>query len=312
MIKQVLQKSTDQSVFDEAFKIYMQNREANKTSPSFYIYCSQLFHAAGAENKLSSKIISNTLEMNVQDTQLFRAVAYFMLQIGLLQEAITLFRRVQDKAPAEPQSFMDLGLALFIDCRKKLEEGASIESVKPQFIESCANIANVLTGSWVSRFAEVEYPALIWLNWVVCFAKFKGLDVWPETIPAVFRLDKFKLDVFVAMGWDTDNTDIDLHVYEPDGTHVYYGNKCGRLSKDFTQGYGPECYTNKGAKPGLYKVNATYYGSGQVSKSTGTTSAILWSVQDLGHFECEKFTFRAIRLDKNKSNMDVLKVLQTS
>jgi hypothetical protein len=44
-IKETLQRSTDQSVFDEAFKIYMAHREANKTSPSFYIYCSQLFNA---------------------------------------------------------------------------------------------------------------------------------------------------------------------------------------------------------------------------------------------------------------------------
>jgi hypothetical protein len=34
-----------------------------------------------------------------------------------MKEAITLFRRVQDKAPAEPPSFMDLGMALFFDAR---------------------------------------------------------------------------------------------------------------------------------------------------------------------------------------------------
>jgi uncharacterized protein YfaP (DUF2135 family) len=51
----------------------------------------------------------------------------------------------------------------------------------------------------------------------------------------VFFDDKFSLDLLVSMGWDTDKTDIDLHVYEPNGNHVYYSNKCGKFSKDFTQ-----------------------------------------------------------------------------
>jgi len=222
-----------------------------------------------------------------------------------------LFRRVQDKAPGEPQSFMDLGLALFLDARKKLEDGSSIESLKSQLVDSCKQICSVLNGTWVSRFDEIEFPALIWLNWIVGFAKHHNLEIWPEEIPIVFRVDSLKLDVFVAMGWDTDKTDIDLHVHEPDGTHVYFSNKCGRFSRDFREGYGPECYFNKAAVKGLYRISATYYGSSQVSQSTGTTSAILWCVQDMGEHPNEKFTFRMIRLDKNKSDMDVMKVLQT-
>ena len=32
-----------------------------------------------------------------------------------------------------------------------------------------------------------------------------------------------------------DKTDIDLHVYEPDNNHIYYGSKQGKLSRDFRQ-----------------------------------------------------------------------------
>lgn len=37
---------------------------------------------------------------------MFRSVAYFMLEMQATDEAITLFRRVQDLAPGEPHSFL--------------------------------------------------------------------------------------------------------------------------------------------------------------------------------------------------------------
>jgi len=216
---------------------------------------------------------------------------------------------VQDKAPAEPQSFLDLGLSLFLDARKKVDRGRDIKDVKNQLAEGVKQIATVFRGVWVSRFDEIEYVASIWINWVVSYAEFKGLDIWPSDLPKCFKIPNFRLDLFVAMGWDTDKTDIDLHVHEPGGNQVYYGNKCGRLSKDFTQGYGPECYTNKAAKPGLYDIRANYYGSSQVSQATGTTSVVLWTVQNMGSFEEEILDFRTIRLDRNKSNLTVFKIL---
>ena len=45
----------------------------------------------------------------------------------------------------------------------------------------------------------------------------------------------------------------------------------GRVSRDFTQGYGPEEYMLRKAMGGTYQVKAKYYGSGSVKLLGGVT-----------------------------------------
>ena len=62
----------------------------------------------------------------------------------------------------------------------------------------------------------------------------------------------------MSISWNTDATDVDLWVIEPDGTKVFYSNKRsksgGELSEDQTQGYGPERYRIAKAQGGEYKI----------------------------------------------------------
>ena len=71
----------------------------------------------------------------------------------------------------------------------------------------------------------------------------------------------------VVLSWDTDMTDIDLHVVSPDGQHVWYGDRVvdngGALDVDVTTGFGPEIYANPGPVPGVYHVYVNYYGAGE-------------------------------------------------
>ncbi|MFZ6778114.1 YfaP family protein [Undibacterium sp. Ji83W] len=75
----------------------------------------------------------------------------------------------------------------------------------------------------------------------------------------------------VVLSWDSDGTDLDLHVISPDGQHVFYGNRVvdngGALDVDVTTGYGPEIYANTAPPKGTYHVYVNYYGSGGEDKS---------------------------------------------
>jgi uncharacterized protein YfaP (DUF2135 family) len=63
--------------------------------------------------------------------------------------------------------------------------------------------------------------------------------------------------------WDTNYTDVDLHVIEPGGEEVYYkhlqSRQGGRLHEDITTGYGPETYTLPHLTHGAYQISLTYY-----------------------------------------------------
>ncbi len=82
-------------------------------------------------------------------------------------------------------------------------------------------------------------------------------------------------DLRVVLTWDADNTDIDLWVTDPNGEIAYYGHQLtyqgGRMSLDFTGGYGPEEFSLQRAKPGKYIVEARYFGDRRQAVTGPTT-----------------------------------------
>lgn len=73
-----------------------------------------------------------------------------------------------------------------------------------------------------------------------------------------------KLDLKVILFWDTNHTDVDLWVTDPNKEKVYYAHKNskigGSLDIDITNGYGPETFTLPRAIPGQYLIQVQYYG----------------------------------------------------
>jgi uncharacterized protein YfaP (DUF2135 family) len=70
--------------------------------------------------------------------------------------------------------------------------------------------------------------------------------------------------ITATMTWNINNSDVDLHVFEPDNSHVYYDNKrgtSGYLDVDNTRAFGPEhYYTNcNQLQVGEYIFAVNYY-----------------------------------------------------
>ena len=80
------------------------------------------------------------------------------------------------------------------------------------------------------------------------------------------NVNRQRIGLRIVLSWNTDMTDIDLHVVSPDGEHVFYGNRVSRnggaLDVDVTSGYGPEIYAIPSPPHGNWQVYANYYGGG--------------------------------------------------
>ena len=70
----------------------------------------------------------------------------------------------------------------------------------------------------------------------------------------------------IVLSWDTNGTDLDLHVVAPDGQHTWYGSRVspsgGALDIDVTTGYGPEIFAHPAPTAGTYHVFVNYFGAG--------------------------------------------------
>jgi uncharacterized protein YfaP (DUF2135 family) len=70
----------------------------------------------------------------------------------------------------------------------------------------------------------------------------------------------------IILSWDTDGTDLDMHVVTPGGQHAWYGERVirgGALDVDVTTGFGPEIFASPAPEKGLYQIFVNYYGGGE-------------------------------------------------
>ena len=119
--------------------------------------------------------------------------------------------------------------------------------------------------------------------------------------------DNLDTDIRIVMAWDADATDIDLHVVEPGGEEAFYGHnrtaRGGLVSRDITDGYGPEEYLLHKAPAGKYAVKAKYYGSRQQTLvGPATVTATVFT--DWGRAAQQVQTL-TLRLDKPHDLVDI-------
>ncbi len=242
-----------QAAADDRYAVYLDLRLAAPSSPAFYLDAAQVFATHG-QRAFALRVLSNLAELHIEDRGLLRVLAYRLQEMGETAEAVRLLQRVTELAPDEPQSWRDLGLA-----------HAAAGAWQPA-IDALWTTAS---GTWDARFGDVDVIALGELD---AIAATHRVDM--SAVDTRLRRN-LPLDVRVALAWDTDNTDVDLWVKDPNGEWVSYQNllsrQGGRMTLDFTGGYGPEVFALKKAIPGVYEVHAKYYASHRQALGNATS-----------------------------------------
>eukprot|EP00978_Attheya_sp_CCMP212_P047651 scaffold422888_cov83-Attheya_sp.AAC.1 len=85
-------------------------------------------------------------------------------------------------------------------------------------------------------------------------------------------------EVIIRLSWNTDTTDIDLHVFDPNGNHAYYGDQGGipgaLIDVDDVNGFGPEIFTFSDPVPGTYTVAVDSYRIGGIQTTASLTITV--------------------------------------
>jgi tetratricopeptide (TPR) repeat protein len=235
--------------------VYLAQRKDYANAPSFYLDCADFFLKKGDE-PMALQVLSNVAELRLDDPALLRVVAHRLTQLGQLSTAATIFGEVLRLRPEEPQSHRDL--ALVLARRATLQKVPA--AAQADWQGALDHLAALVKRRW-DRFEGIEIIALTELNRLWKDAREAG-----ATMPLDDRfVHPMELDVRIVMTWDADSTDMDLHVLEPSGEEAFYEHALttigGHVSRDFTDGYGPEVYALRRAMNGTYKVKTKFFGS---------------------------------------------------
>ena len=229
----------------KAVETYYKLKKEYGTTPAFYADVADYFFKKGNREQ-AILVVSNLAELGLDDPQLLRVLGYKLSRYNAKKEAVQVFQKIAVIRPEEPQSFRDLGLALADDT---------------QYNEAVKNLYKVITEDWNDdRFEDVKLITLNDLNSIIARNKNVKTSYIDKRL-----LKKEPVDVRVVLSWDTDNCDMDLWVTDPKDEKCYYQNTLtylgGKISRDVTQGYGPEEFMLKKAENGKYKVQVDYFGT---------------------------------------------------
>ncbi len=324
-----------------AYKAYLKERETHGSSPAFYLDCAGWFYKAGLVQE-ADRILTNLAEFKLEDAALWRSMGWRAREAGSYEIAVIAFRKALALRGEEAQSRRDLALVLMEQAKARLCDGdwerAREADERAIALRSCFDIQDTPENRLKARlefargrleeamrlFAEAAFNASARRSGrrgndfqvsVVALEELNGLvswvdDVkWPDGVkPAVPEFDAayrrdLPVKLRIVMSWDADETDIDLHVLEPNGEEAYYSHRRtaegGFVSEDVTTGYGPEEYLKKQLESGTYTVLSNYFASHQTAL-TGAVTVTATVYTDWGT-AAERRQVLTLRLDKPKS-----------
>lgn len=238
---------------------YLVQREKYLQTPSFYFDVAQLLFEKN-NPKLALRVLSSIADLDIENEELYKLLAYKLKSAKIYDKELWIFGKVLEWRPFDPQSYRDYALAL--EDNGKYQE--AIDTLYKIFNRS-------YTQELANRDFGIEETVLLELNQLISIHK-DEINISKINQKLIADLP---VDVRVVLNWNKDNTDIDLWVTDPNGEKCMYSHKSteigGRLSNDFTGGFGPEQFLLKKAISGKYKIETNFFGENQATVS-GPTS----------------------------------------
>jgi tetratricopeptide (TPR) repeat protein len=275
------------SAADQRYAVYLEERADHARQPGFYLDVAEFFFEQ-KDAATALRILSNLAELELDDPALVRVLAHRLVQAGRPDLAQPLFERVLELRPEEPQSRRDLALV----CAELKQYQRAVDL-----------LGEVVAQPWDNRFPEIELIALSELNAIAATCG-QSLDL--SKIDRRLRKN-LPVGLRATLTWDADNCDIDLWVVDPNGEVAKYDHPLtyqgGRMSRDFTSGYGPEEFILRKPKAGTYQVKINYFGDRRQT-AIGPVTVQMRLITDFG-LSSQKEQRITVRLVDPKETLDI-------
>lgn len=260
----------------------------------------QRFEKHGAADGL--RTLSSLVEQNPGDPVLTRDVAFSAIEWGLGGQAYPLLKRTASMRPYEPQSYQAMA-----ECLAEIGH-ADLAMI---YYEVALNARWHERYKDVHQIAGVEYLRLLRQINDGQLSSHASEYAKARAESLVGKTPIQTADLVITMMWNTDRTDVDLHVVEPTGEECYYDHPQtrigGRVTRDVTEGFGPEMYTLPSAKHGNYKIMANYFGTD--ANRTNVRSKVYITVYENFGGKRERISKKTITLSNQKEKRELATVM---
>ncbi|WP_435262419.1 VIT domain-containing protein [Tenacibaculum sp. nBUS_03] len=281
---------------EEAYAKYIYLRNNYGKSPSFYIDVADFFRKNN-NLKLATQILSNVAEIDLDNYELLKALAYKFEEYKLYEHAVFIYKEILKLRPEDIQSYRDLALVYEHVGEYQKSVDLLYKIVNGELLEKDEN----------RRFSGIETIALSELN--------RMINLYNDKL-VISHIDKsllkiIKTDIRVLIDWNHNDTDIDLWVIDPNGEKCFYKHKKtkigGLMSKDMIDGFGPEQFILKKGIQGKYKIKIKYF-SNDKEKISGPTFLKITMFKYFGS-KNEVIKQRLVRLTNVKEILDLGEVI---
>ncbi|WP_289665398.1 VIT domain-containing protein [Flavobacterium panacagri] len=240
------------------YQKYLENRPKYEKQVTYYFDVSKLLFRKG-DKVLSLKVLSTLAELDLENEELYKTISYLLKQRGNYDKELWITQKILEWRPFDPQSHRDYALAL-VDNKRPQE---ALNVYKSMLYQEYTDEISV-------RDTGIEEILIMEINNILSQNKNVDASKVDDRLKA-----NLPVDIRVVINWNKDNTDIDLWVTDPRGEDCSYSHRSteigGRLSNDFTQGFGPEQFLLKKAIKGKYKIKTNFFGERQNVLSGPTT-----------------------------------------
>jgi hypothetical protein len=261
---------------DELETVLAREQAEHGALPAFWLDVSDWYFRQGRRPE-ALRLLLSALDLPTRDSETVAIVADRLVRWGDLDRAIYLYERLAAAEPDRPQPLRSLALAL-----ARRAEGSSGEQSRADLARAIALLTQAIMTHWDSDFDGIELISLMEVNRLIPrYRRLGGGDV-PLDRRLIALLD---VDLRVVIEWNTEQTDLDLWVDEPNGERAIYSNPKtligGRLSNDMTRGYGPEEYLLRRAPAGTFTVQANVFSADRLNPN-GASRITAWLIHDFG------------------------------